>query len=54
MNQRMHYIPVNTPDGDYKISVNLKGTSTPSGILNICKDIVIPIKGHMYEDNNTN
>jgi hypothetical protein len=54
MNEKMHYIPVNTSDGDYKISVSLQGASTPGGILNICQDVIVPIKGHMYEDDNTN
>lgn len=53
LNKKMHYIPVHTPDGDYKISVDLKGASTPGGILNICKDVIIKIKGDMYEDDNT-
>ncbi|SKC70470.1 hypothetical protein [Maledivibacter halophilus] len=50
---RVHYIPVHTPDGDYKITVVLGGASTPGGILNICEDVIIEIKGDMYEDDNT-
>jgi hypothetical protein len=34
--------------------VDLKGASTPGGKLNICVDTIIPVKGDMYEDDNTN
>jgi hypothetical protein len=54
LHNKMHYIPVHTPDGDYKITVDLKGASTPGGKLNICVDTIIPVKGDMYEDDNTN
>ncbi|SKC83024.1 Athe_2463 domain-containing protein [Maledivibacter halophilus] len=50
---KVHYIPVHTLDGDYKIMVALGGASTPGGILNICEDVTIKIKGDMYEDDNT-
>ncbi|SKC68665.1 Athe_2463 domain-containing protein [Maledivibacter halophilus] len=50
---KVHYIPVHTSDGDYKIMVALGGASTPGGILNICEDVTIKIKGDMYEDDNT-
>ncbi|SKC90597.1 Athe_2463 domain-containing protein [Maledivibacter halophilus] len=53
IDEKVHYIPVHTPDGNYKISVNLKGASTPGGILNICEDVIIPVKGNMYEDDYT-
>lgn len=53
LKERRHYIPVQWPDGNYKITVRGFNASTPGGYL-YCNDVInINIKGSMYEDDNT-
>ena len=50
---RKIYIPANTPDGTYDITIKVEGADSPGGDL--CKTIKkqISVKGSMYEDDYT-
>lgn len=50
---RKIYVPVNTPDGFYDVTVVVEGASSPGGEL--CRTIrkQIEVKGSMYEDDYT-
>ncbi|SCY17612.1 hypothetical protein [Alkaliphilus peptidifermentans] len=51
--QRRHYIPIEWPDGNYKINIFADNANTPGGTL--CSDAsqTITIQGTMYEDDHT-
>lgn len=53
LKEKRHYIPVQWPDGNYKIIVRGFNASTPGGYLYCNDEIDIDIKGNMYEDDNT-
>lgn len=50
---RKIYIPVNTPDGTYDISIKIEGADSPGGELCMTIYKQITVKGSMYEDDYT-
>ncbi|WP_026478396.1 CARDB domain-containing protein [Alkaliphilus transvaalensis] len=51
--ERRHYIPVEWPDGPYKISLDMQNAVTPSVALCRQMEGSITIDGQMYEDDHT-
>ena len=53
LSEKKHYIPVDWPDGAYKVKLSIQDAITPNDIL--CKDLEesIIVSGQMFEDDHT-